>query len=153
MTLEENLNDLKIETGQRKPRKSRGGSQERLTLTALLNYCVGVIEMVAGGWFYYLAYRAEPVAILESNANLAVAELYIVGIAVMIRGLILVVAGLGMAYGHVWASILTVVMALLSIGAGVKAYGETHELITFLPILYGVLALVGVTYESRRFLD
>ncbi len=107
--------------------------------------------MVAGGCFYYLAYRAESTDILESNANLAVAELYIVGIAVMIRGLVLIVAGLGMVYGYVWASILTVVMALLSIGAGVKAYADTHELLAFLPIIYGLLALIGVAYESRRF--
>ena len=109
--------------------------------------------MVAGGWFYYVAYRAEPIAMGESDSNLAVAELYIVAIAVMIRGMVLIVAGLGMAYGHIWASILTVVMALLSIGAGVKAYGDTHELIAFIPIVYGLLALVGVAYESRRFVN
>ncbi|QDU74099.1 hypothetical protein Pan97_11040 [Bremerella volcania] len=151
MSLEDNLRNLKIDTSSPSRRKPPREPRKKLTPTALLNYSVGVIELLGGMWLYSVAYRAHPRVVHDCTANLAVAELYVMGVGVMIRGLVLIVAGLGIVYGYTWGIILTVAMALLSIGAGIQACRETGEPLAFLPIIYGLLALVAAACESQRF--
>lgn len=141
----------KPRTAPRARPRSRTASRPKprpIPLTTWINYLAGGAEFVAAVVLSILIRGlaptgADPALVMHQAAA---------SIGLMVRAGILWIAGYGVHNGRVWGAVLTLLMAMLSFGAGWLEMARTGSLLALIPMVYGLFAFAAVVAERRLFM-